>query len=232
MDILHKPQLDSAEIHTLLQELRPAVLNYSKDEFIRPGGSDRKMYVVLEGSVYLCTQSERDEMEITACFFKGGLFPGTLITFYSEVDEGQMFRFALCKTKCRIAAVDMAAAAGYLFTPVCTGQKCSLLEFGYWFVSAGLARHCHVLQQKSVRDKVLAYLNCEPEYRERGGIRLEIPYSDLSNYLQSDRSSLMKELSRMVADGVIVRKGRWIYSKAGKPSLNETDEKGGISLEV
>ena len=59
------------------------------------------------------------------------------------------------------------------------------------------------MSQRTIREKVMAYLSCEAE--RWGNEAFEIPFNrqQLADYLAVDRSALSAELSRMQKDGLI-----------------------------
>ena len=60
-----------------------------------------------------------------------------------------------------------------------------------------------MLQQKSIRDKLLAFLHYQAALQNTAHLQMPIPYSDLADYLTIDRSAMMTELTKMHADGLI-----------------------------
>lgn len=201
--------ISDSDIHSLLNEIQPVVSVYQKKDMIGQNFfRRRKLYLLLEGKIYIYTQNEYDEQELTSCFVKGQIFSGSVLLPY----DGRSIRYGVCKAKCRIAAIDPENACRYrLQTPSCT-----LLEFAYQTTVFHLEQHCHMLQQKTVRSKIMAYFQYESWSQQTQELLLKIPYSDLSNYLQVDRSTLMKELTKMAADGLILKNGKKItLLKAG-----------------
>lgn len=66
-----------------------------------------------------------------------------------------------------------------------------------------LTRKIDHMSQRTIREKVMAYLSCEAE--RWGNEAFEIPFNrqQLADYLAVDRSALSAELSRMQKDGLI-----------------------------
>ncbi|MDD7140823.1 MAG: helix-turn-helix domain-containing protein [Phascolarctobacterium succinatutens] len=66
-----------------------------------------------------------------------------------------------------------------------------------------LIEKTEILCKKTLRGKIMAYL--EQEARYNGSDKFTIPFNrtDLANYLDADRSALTRELARMRADGLI-----------------------------
>ena len=56
----------------------------------------------------------------------------------------------------------------------------------------------------------MVFLQCQSECQQSTCIHIEMPYSDLSNFLQVDRSTLMKELAKMESEELIQKNGRYI----------------------
>ena len=61
----------------------------------------------------------------------------------------------------------------------------------------------YILQQKTIRRKLQEFFRQECAYQHSSRIELPIPFSDLSEYLAVDRTSMMKELGKMKDDGLI-----------------------------
>lgn len=72
----------------------------------------------------------------------------------------------------------------------------------------GLSRRISLLSRRSLRQKLLLYL--EYVAAEAGTDAFEIPISlsRLADYLSADRSAMMRELSEMKSEGVLWSKGR------------------------
>ncbi|MDO5425144.1 MAG: hypothetical protein Q4F41_15580 [Eubacteriales bacterium] len=208
METIFDYQLSDQDSLLLMKATNPPINTYTRNEVIKTDSNNRMLYLVLEGNVYLCTQNTHYDVEIMACFSKGCIFPGALITYYDEICSKHFFRFAVCKTKCRIAVIDAESAVQYCVSRRSSKMTYSLLEFSYQFVTVSLAWHCHILQQKTVRDKIMAFFLSQLEYCQTEHYHLSIPYSDLSNFLQVERTALMKELKKMEVDRVIERNGR------------------------
>ena len=74
--------------------------------------------------------------------------------------------------------------------------------------SEHMARYINILSQRTLRRKLLTYL--EYERIEQGSARLYLPMnlSALATYLAVDRSAMMREISKMRRDGLIESSGR------------------------
>lgn len=65
-----------------------------------------------------------------------------------------------------------------------------------------------LLTKKTIREKLLAYFN--DRTRTRNTLLLSCSYTDLAEYLSVDRSAMMREITHLVDDGIIIKKGREI----------------------
>lgn len=67
-----------------------------------------------------------------------------------------------------------------------------------------------MISKKSLRRKLFSYFDYMREKSGAASFELELPLSRLAAYLCADRSSMMRELKNMCADGLILREGRRI----------------------
>lgn len=70
--------------------------------------------------------------------------------------------------------------------------------------------HVDILGQRSLRQKLLAFLGYLS--RQKGKTVFDLPFSltDCADYLAVDRSAMMRELGRMKEEGILLTKGRRI----------------------
>ena len=66
-----------------------------------------------------------------------------------------------------------------------------------------LIEKTEILCKKSLRAKILAYLEYETKYLEEKKVTIPFNRTDLANYLDADRSALTRELTRMRKEGLI-----------------------------
>lgn len=71
------------------------------------------------------------------------------------------------------------------------------------------AVHIDVLSKRSLREKIMAYLEYQQIYYPKGQeMKLPMTLMSLANYLAVDRSAMMREIRRMNEDGLIQSSGR------------------------
>lgn len=71
-----------------------------------------------------------------------------------------------------------------------------------------LSRKIEVLSQRSIREKLLAYLNDEAQKHNAQRFRISFNRQELADYLCTDRSALSRELSKLQAEGIVSSDGR------------------------
>lgn len=71
-----------------------------------------------------------------------------------------------------------------------------------------LNRKIEVISQRSIREKLLAYLNAEAQKQNARSFRINFSRQELADYLCADRSALSRELSKLQAEGLVSCNGR------------------------
>ena len=66
-----------------------------------------------------------------------------------------------------------------------------------------LIEKTEILCKKTLRSKILAYLEQEAKYNNSNKFTIPFNRTDLANYLDADRSALTRELAKMRTDGLI-----------------------------
>lgn len=88
--------------------------------------------------------------------------------------------------------------------------------------SQALSLRINLLTAKTVRQRLLHYLTYQQEQKRQTSFSIDMSLTELAEYLGVDRSSLMREIRTLKAQGVLCSKGR-VFS-LNPPSPNE---KGG-----
>lgn len=71
-----------------------------------------------------------------------------------------------------------------------------------------LSEHVHILSQRTLRDKILAYLESQKRKDTGNKIRIPMTLAKLADYLGVDRSAMTREIQNMNRAGLIESKGR------------------------
>ena len=67
-----------------------------------------------------------------------------------------------------------------------------------------------ILSKKTIREKIIKYLNTLSNNKYKKTITLSYTYTDLADYLCVDRSAMMREIKKMKEDGTIIITGKTI----------------------
>ncbi len=74
--------------------------------------------------------------------------------------------------------------------------------------SQALSRRIAILSRRTLRQKLMLYLDCMAAETGASAFELPMPLSELADYLCADRSAMMRELGRMRGEGLIRSSGR------------------------
>jgi len=193
-------------IRLIMEKLRPRVREFQKGELIlKKDIEENRLCLLLKGTAYLYIENEYATRQLLDFFTKGQLMFHEMLP---TPENG--YCYIQAKHPCTIAYLDCKKFAE------CPLDRSGNTLTGYFsdvFRSIISARneHCHMLQQKTIRSKILAFLHYQSIRQDSGTIRIPIPYADLAEYLTIDRTSLMTELSRMDGEGLIRKKAYVIW---------------------
>lgn len=204
--------LEDQELERIIKAIKPVIRKYSRGELLFTSkNQENKFYILLSGTVYLEAENEYASKQILECFTKGQiLFRDMMITPHNG------HCYALAKYPCTIALADPLYIDQYRQT-----HKDELIDRlpAFIFRSALYItqQHCHILQQKTIRSKILTFFYYLAERQRTFSVKLPIPYTDLADYLSVDRSALMKEIRKLCQDNLIEKKSHHINLLATTP---------------
>lgn len=197
-------QLTTRDINSLISRFRPKVKNYAKKETIKTGTKyQNKLCLVTNGMVYLCVENDDFERSIIKIFTVGDVFSHAMI-----LPDEQGVSYFIAKKASKIAYFDRAELTKYLINDNEHADK--LFGIVHEQLEQENFSHNYILQQKTIKSKLICYFRYESIKQQSKHINVPIPYSDLAEYIGADRSSMMKELSRMKEDKLIVGEKRSI----------------------
>lgn len=106
--------------------------------------------------------------------------------------------------KCRILFLDIGKILN-VCTPACSHHNRLIHNLLYIMAKKNLmlTRKIDHMGQRSIREKVMAYLSFESEKQKKKTFGIPFNRQQLADYLAVDRSALSAELSRMKKDGLI-----------------------------
>jgi CRP/FNR family transcriptional regulator, anaerobic regulatory protein len=205
MDFQESLILSEKTIKAVLSIFRPRKKRFEKGELILEKGTmDDRLFLMLKGTSYLCVENEYNTKQLISFFMKGQFICHEMLP---TPHNGHCFVQAKYPTT--VAVLSYTELMAYsLQNPTDTRSH----SFSHIFrnVIAAQSEHCHILQQKTIRSKLLAFLQYQSLCQNTRRVQVPIPYSDLADYLTIDRSALMTELRKMQTEGIIEKDGHTI----------------------
>lgn len=120
-------------------------------------------------------------------------------------------------SNCRVAFIDYerlaAGRTGH-------GARMRLLDERILAAQQKSMVHVDILGQRTIRQKLLAFLEYLSRQKKKGTFELPFSLTDCADYLAVDRSAMMRELGKMKEEGLIRARGRRVELPAqGRGSL-------------
>ena len=173
---------------------------YEKGETILHSGEElRAVGLVLSGSVEIVRDDYKGDRQVMGRTGAGGLFgesyacaPGEPLMVAVEAAE-----------KCRLLFLRVERLLT-VCTSACAYHNRLIHNLLYLMAEKNrmLTRKIDHMGKRSIREKVLSYLDFEMERQKSSTIRIPYNRQQLADYLGTDRSALSAELSRMQKDGL------------------------------
>ena len=198
--------MEDDELDAALSALKASEKKFLKDEVILHAGSTTDMMgLVLEGSVRIESNDMWGNRTILSHVGKGHVFAET----YAMAKDEPMLVDAVANEKCRVLMLRIGFWGMYSQDPSLWRLKLTsnILDV---FMRKNLmlaGRNFHT-SSKSIRGRVMAYLNSVS--LQEGSNEFDIPFDrqQLEDYLNVERTALSKELGKMQKDGLIKTKKR------------------------
>lgn len=216
MDVIQQVALfrgmDEAELAAALSALSAKEKTYEKDETILYAGNiSEHMGLVLEGSVTIESNDVWGNRTILSHIEKGGTFAET----YALLEDEPMLVDVIANEKSKILFLRIGSLnlLQQDISPWRVKLIGNLLRISSQKNLHLSGRSFHTAP-KSIRDRVMAYLNSVSLQKNK--IDFDIPFDrqQLADYLNVERSALSRELSNMQQDGlIIVRRNHFEIAK-------------------
>ena len=193
--------LDREEINEVLQKFHGLIKHFPKSDYIYLAGDCvENLCVVLEGTVQMIKEDIWGEKSIIANLGAGSVFAEN---FLGQLGDRSSVSYFVASD----SEVLMLPLGRTLFDTNTSSKASQRLMCNIVSILADnntrLIEKTEILCKKTLRSKILAYL--EQEARNHGCRSFTIPFNrtDLANYLDADRSALTRELARMKEEGLI-----------------------------
>ena len=193
--------LDREEINEVLQKFHGLIKHFPKSDYIYLAGDCvENLCVVLEGTVQMIKEDIWGEKSIIANLGAGSVFAEN---FLGQLGDRSSVSYFVASD----SEVLMLPLGRTLFDTNTSSKASQRLMCNIVSILADnntrLIEKTEILCKKTLRSKILAYL--DQEARNHGCRSFTIPFNrtDLANYLDADRSALTRELARMKEEGLI-----------------------------
>lgn len=201
MDIPLFQGLEREEISEVLQRFHALIKHFPKSDYIYLAGDCvENLCVVLEGTVQMIKEDIWGEKSIIANLGAGSVFAEN---FLGKLGDRSVVSYFVASD----SEVLMLPLGRSLFDVNTNSKASQRLMCNIVSILADnntrLIEKTEILCKKTLRSKILAYL--EQEARNNDCRQFTIPFNrtDLANYLDADRSALTRELARMKEEGLI-----------------------------
>ena len=187
------------EINEVLQKFHGMIKHFPKSDYIYLAGDCvENLCVVVQGTVQMIKEDIWGEKSIIANLGIGSVFAENFLGRMG--DKSVVSYFAASDSE-----VLMLPLGKLLFesnTEASRRLMCNIVSV-LADNNTRLIEKTEILCKKTLRGKILAYL--EQEAKTAGSNRFTIPFNrtDLANYLDADRSALTRELARMRDEGIV-----------------------------
>ena len=193
--------LEREEISEVLQKFHGLIKHFSKSDYIYLAGDCvENLCVVLDGTVQMIKEDIWGEKSIIANLGAGSVFAEN---FLGKLGDRSVVSYFVASDS-EILMLPLGRALFEVNTASKASQRlmCNIVSI-LADNNTRLIEKTEILCKKTLRSKILAYL--EQEARNHGCRSFTIPFNrtDLANYLDADRSALTRELARMKEEGLI-----------------------------
>ena len=196
--------MNDDELDAALSALNSSEKKYTKDEVILHAGSITNMMgLVLEGTVRIESNDMWGNRTILSHVGEGQVFAET----YAMAKDEPMLVDAVANEKCKILMLRIGSPGSCSQDPSLWRLKLTtnILDV-FMRKNLMLAGRSFHTSPKSIRGRVMAYLNSVS--LQNGSDEFDIPFDrqQLADYLNVERTALSKELGKMQKDGLITAK--------------------------
>ena len=166
----------------------------------------RQICILLKGEADLIRYDFYGNKTIIGHFSSPSIFGEVL---YPANTNNELF--VLAKTNCEVLFFSYDIIF-HKCKPNCTFHKDFSENLNKLIISEiiHLNTRIELLTKKNIRDKLLSYFNLLSDKSFKKSFSIPFSYTDLADYLSVDRSAMMREISHLIEEGFIEKKGKKI----------------------
>ncbi len=193
--------VDEDDYEALLAHLKAKIKRYQRDEMILCAGQrSRRFGIVLAGSVHVEGSDAQGNISVMGAFHVGEMFGEA----YAVLGNVPLLTSVVASETSEILLLDVRQLTTHVCA-VCAGLDCLTTNLLQSIAEKNvmLSRRIQDAAPKSIRGKLLAYLNTRAQME--GSREFDIPFNrqQLADYLGVDRSALSAVISSLAREGVI-----------------------------
>ena len=189
------------EINEILQKFHGLIKHFPKSDYIYLAGDCvENLCVVLEGTVQMIKEDIWGEKSIIANLGSGSVFAENFLGKLG--DRSVVSYFAASDSEVLMLPLGKMLFDGSSHSEANRRLMCNIVSV-LADNNTRLIEKTEILCKKTLRSKILAYLEQEAKYNNNTRFTIPFNRTDLANYLDADRSALTRELARMREEGLI-----------------------------
>lgn len=190
-------KLSKSDIIGLRECFAPIEREYAKGDIITIcSQDDDKIGIVTEGIAYLITNNSDDQRRILDFYERGNIFG----RYFLPPSDNKLF-YVTAKTACKIDFVDYSKMIR------CCSNSCikhaEAINHMITSTAEKSLMHIDILGQRTLRSKLMTFFEYLSTQNKSNSFKVELPFSDLADYLAVDRSAMMREIKKLNVDGII-----------------------------
>lgn len=193
--------VDESDFEALLAHLKAQARRYQRGETVFCAGQKSHRFgIVLQGSVHVEGSDAQGNISVMGAFHVGEMFGEA----YAVLGNIPLLTSVVASEASEVLLLDVKQLTTHVCT-VCAGLDCLTTNLLQSVAEKNimLSRRIQDSAPKSIRGKLLAYLNTRAQME--GSREFDIPFNrqQLADYLGVDRSALSAVISSMAREGVI-----------------------------
>ena len=201
-------EIESFDIFKMIKCFDGKIMSYKRDSTILSNVTNSNiMGVVLSGNASLIRYDYNGNRTIIESLETNSIFGKTFSYLDNEVS-------VVATTDCEILLLNYSSLMNRC------KKNCSchirLIDNVFNLLSQkiiDLNERVEVLSKRSIRDKVLTYLNLLAKKKGKKSFYLPFTYTELADYLSIDRSAMMREIKNLKDEGFLISNGKKITIK-------------------
>lgn len=193
--------LGKDEINEVLKKFHALIKHFPKSDYIfLAGDCVESLCVVLEGTVQMIKEDVWGDKAIIANLGVGSVFGENFLGKMG--DKSTVSYFAASDSEVLMLPLGRFLLDSSMDSAAIRRMICNIVSI-LADNNTRLIEKTDILCKKTLRSKIMAYLEQEAKYAGSNTFTIPFNRTDLANYLDADRSALTRELARMRVDGLV-----------------------------